>query len=170
MVKYTKEMFVLEKPDFDDISEWDIIAGSSLFDGKLQNKESEKEIIFGYANALNCITDKIQGQNHDIGNMIIIRSNSLAMPFVFLARHTLELCLKYLCVVLNIKYEHKHGLIVLWNKISEKLYKPSQRDYFNGLNALLVLLKILIVMGHIRDIQKTIVVSYIIQSLNSLIP
>lgn len=47
----------------------------------------------------------------------MVRINSLAIPFIFLARHTVELALKYICRLLNIEYQSRHSLALLLDKI-----------------------------------------------------
>lgn len=123
MVKYTKEMFVRNGFDGYISNDWDIIACSSIFKEEFKDNEAEKEIILGYANALNCIAESLLKQNHSSNVVMTFRTNSLAIPFIFLARHTVELTLKYICGLLNIKYKPKHNLIPLWDEIIAAFYK-----------------------------------------------
>ena len=123
MVKYAKEMFVRNGFDGYISNEWDIIACSSIFKEEFKDNEAEKEIILGYANALNCIAESLLKQNHSSNVVMTFRTNSLAIPFIFLARHTVELTLKYTCKLLNIKYKPRHNLIPLWDEIIATFYK-----------------------------------------------
>lgn len=120
MTKYTKEMFVRDGVEKYITNEWDIIASASIFKKEYKDKEAEKEVILGYANALNCIADSLLKQNHSSAVIMTLRTNSLTIPFIFLARHTVELSLKYICRLLNIECKPKHGLITLWDKIIER--------------------------------------------------
>lgn len=130
MVKYTKEMFVRSEFDGYISNDWDIIACSSIFKKEYKDNEAEKEVILGYANALNCIADSLLKQNHSPVVIMTLCTNSLTIPFIFLARHTVELTLKYICRLLNIEYKPRHGLITLWDKIVEKFneYDCIQND------------------------------------------
>ena len=120
MSTYTKEMFVKNKFDGYITNGWDIVTSSSIFKDEFKSDEAEKEIILGYANALNCIANSLLEQNHSETIVMTIRINSLTIPFIFLARHTVELTLKYLCRILNIEFPNKHRLMTLWNKITAK--------------------------------------------------
>lgn len=120
MTKYTKEMFVRDGFDKYITNEWDIIASSSIFKEEFKDNEAEKEVILSYANALNCIADSLLKQNHSPAVVMTFRTNSLTIPFIFLARHTVELILKYICSLLIIEYKPRHSLIALWNKIIER--------------------------------------------------
>lgn len=120
MMKYTREMFVRDKFDKDITNEWDIVTSASIFKKEYKDNEAEKEVILGYANALNCIADSLLKQNHSPVVVMTLRTNSLTIPFIFLARHTVELTLKYICRLLNIECKPKHGLITLWDKIIER--------------------------------------------------
>lgn len=120
MTKYTKEMFVRDGFEKYITNEWDIIASASILKKEYKDKEAEKEVILGYANALNCIADSLLKQNHSSAVIMTLRTNSLTIPFIFLARHTVELSLKYICRLLNIECKPKHGLITLWDKIIER--------------------------------------------------
>lgn len=116
MTKYTREMFVRGGFDKYITNEWDIVTSASIFKEEFKTDEAEKEVTLGYANALNCIADSLLKQNHSS----TLRTNSLTIPFIFLARHTVELTLKYICKLLNVECKPKHGLITLWDKIIEK--------------------------------------------------
>ena len=130
MTKYNKKMFVRDKFDNYITDEWDIVASSSSFKEEFKNDESEKEVILSYANALNCITQSLLQQNHSPILVMTIRTNSLTIPFIFLARHTVELTLKYICKLLNITFPPKHKLMNLWKKIVERFntFESTKRD------------------------------------------
>ena len=123
MVKYTKEMFVRDNFDKCLTNEWDIITSASIFKEEFKSNEAEKEVILGYANALSCIADSLLKQNHSFKVIMTFRTDSLTIPFIFLARHTVELTLKYFCRLLNIDFPPKHSLISLWNKIITRFDK-----------------------------------------------
>lgn len=123
MTKYSREMFVRDNFKGYISDEWDIVSPSTIFKDEYKNDESEKEVVLSYANALNCVTDSLLKQNHSGGAILMVRINSLAIPFIFLARHTVELALKYICRLLNIEYQSRHGLKILWDKIVAKLYE-----------------------------------------------
>lgn len=127
MAKYTKEMFISNKLDKFIPNEWDIVAPSVIFKDEYKNDEAEKEVILGYANALNCIANSLLKQNHSPAVVMTLRTNSLTIPFIFLARHTVELSLKYICELLNIEYKPKHSLITLWNDIIIKFNKYNHK-------------------------------------------
>ena len=120
MARYTKEEFVREKFDEKITNEWDIFSLSSIFNKEYIEEEAKEEIILSYANALNCIAQSLLKQNHAPITIMTFRRNSLTIPFVFLARHTVELTLKYICDLVNIRYEPKHGLLILWDKFIQK--------------------------------------------------
>lgn len=120
MTKYTREMFFRDGFDKYITNEWDIVTSASIFKDEFKPDEAEKEVILGYANALNCIADSLLKQNHSSVVIMTLRTNSLTIPFIFLARHTVELTLKYICRLLNIEYKPRHGLIILWDKIIER--------------------------------------------------
>ncbi len=127
MVKYTKEFFVSNKININGNDEWDIINFSSIFLKKYKADEAEKGIILSYANALDCITDSLLKQNHSNSAKIKIeiKRNSLTIPFIFLARHTVELTLKFFCKCLNIKHKPNHKLMDLWNAIMENHHESN---------------------------------------------
>ena len=111
MAKYTKEMFVRDGFDKYITNEWDVVAASSIFKEEFKDNEAEKEVILAYANALQCIAESLLKQNHSPDVVMTFRTNSLTIPFIFLARHTVELTLKYICRLLNIEYKPKHSLM-----------------------------------------------------------
>ena len=113
-------MFFRDGVDKYITNEWDIVTSASIFKDEFKPDEAEKEVILGYANALNCIADSLLKQNHSSVVIMTLRTNSLTIPFIFLARHTVELTLKYICRLLNIEYKPRHGLIILWDKIIER--------------------------------------------------
>lgn len=117
MVRYTKKMFVRDGFDGYISNDWDIIACSSIFKEEFKDNEAEKEVILSYANALNCIANSLLKQNHSPEVVMTFRTNSLTIPFIFLARHTVELTLKYICRLLSIGCRPKHNLIPLWDEI-----------------------------------------------------
>ena len=135
MTKYTKEMFISNKLDKFIPNEWDIVAPSVIFKDEYKNAEAEKEVILGYANALNCIANSLLKQNHSLDIVMTFRTNSLTIPFIFLARHTVELTLKYICSLLNIEYKPKHSLITLWDDIIATFnkYNSIQDDSFDDI-------------------------------------
>lgn len=81
MVKYTKEMFVRSGFDGYISNDWDIIACSSIFKKEYKDNEAEKEVILGYANALNCIADSLLKQNHSPVVIMTLCTNSLTILF-----------------------------------------------------------------------------------------
>ena len=124
MGKYTREMFVADNLDLNNnLREWDLLTTASIFKNEYKDTEAEKEIILSYANALNCIANSLMSQNHSEKIMMTLRTNSLTIPFMFLARHTVELTLKFLCSKLRIEYKPIHNLSYLWNQILEYLSK-----------------------------------------------
>ena len=135
MAKYTKEMFVRDRFDKYITNEWDMIASSSILKEEFKDNEAEKEVILSYANTLNCIADSLLKQNHSPDVVMTFRTNSLTIPFIFLARHTVELTLKYICRLLNIEYKPKHSLITLWDDIIATFnkYNSIQDDSFDDI-------------------------------------
>lgn len=123
MSRYTKEMFVTNELYNRNLYEWDIVASSTLFKNEFKQEEADQEIILSYANALNCIAHSLILQNHNAEAIMLFRRNSLSIPFIFLARHTVELVLKYLCKCLSIKYIPQHKLMKLWEEIMGILVK-----------------------------------------------
>ena len=117
MGKYSREMFVVGKINSYDTNNWDMVTASSIFKDEFKKNEADVEIILGYANALNCIAESLFKQNHPSNGIVTLRRDSLTIPFIFLARHTVELSLKYLCNILNLEYPPRHRLIKLWDKI-----------------------------------------------------
>lgn len=130
MTKLTKKTFVLDKLDKHNMYEWDLVASSSIFKDEYKQDEAEKGVIYSYANALECITESLIKQNHSPEAILTIRHDSLTIPFIFLARHTVELSLKYVCRLLDIEYAPKHSLMILWDKILLKFQniEPLQND------------------------------------------
>ena len=123
-MKFTKEMFVINNFNGNMIHEWDMVSASSIFKSEYKQQEADEEIILSYANALNCITESLLKQNHTQKGIMTVQKDSLTIPFIFLARHTVELILKHLCYNLKIEYKPKHSLMILWDNILEKI-----RDY-----------------------------------------
>ena len=121
MAKYTKEMFIRDKYNRQMENEWDIVTITSIYKEELKKNEAERGVILSYANALNCITNSLIQQNHSSICCMKIGLDSLTIPLIFLARHTLELVLKYLCNLLNIEYKPKHGLVILWDQIVPRI-------------------------------------------------
>lgn len=123
MAKYTREMFILDKFDNNEFitREWDIVASSAIFKEEYRKDEAEKEVVLSYANALNCIAASILNQNHSSAAFIEFRVDSLTIPFIFIARHTVELALKYMCRLLDIECLNRHSLMSLWDKILKRL-------------------------------------------------
>lgn len=128
-------MFVRDSFNKYITNEWDIIASSSIFKEEFKDNEAEKEVILGYANALNCIANSLLKQNHSPTVIMTLRTDSLTIPFIFLARHTVELTLKYICKLLNIEYKPKHNLITLWDAIivAFNKYNSTQDDNFDDI-------------------------------------
>ncbi len=128
-------MFVRDSFNKYITNEWDIIASSSIFKEEFKDNEAEKEVILGYANALNCIADSLLKQNHSPAVIMTLRTDSLTIPFIFLARHTVELTLKYICKLLNIEYKPKHNLTTLWDAIivAFNKYNSTQDDIFDDI-------------------------------------
>lgn len=143
MTKYTREMFVRDGFDKYITNEWDIVTSASIFKEEFKSDEAEKEVILGYANALNCIADSLLKQNHSSVVIMTLRTNSLTIPFIFLARHTAELTLKYICRLLNIEYKPRHGLITLWDKIIERFneYNCIKNDNFDDIKTFICALE-----------------------------
>lgn len=123
MNKYTRDMFILDKLTGKVNGFWDMVMPAAIFKDEFKSDEAEIETVLSYANALNCITNELLKQNHSPTTPMVLNRNSLALPFIFLARHTVELSLKYLCNVLNLEYQFKHRLITLWDKIVDYINK-----------------------------------------------
>ena len=123
--KFIRETFIKDSIDLKapDLVNWDMVAVSSMFREEIKDDETEKEVIKGYANAVNCITESIKNQNHPNGVIMALPSNSLIIPFIFLVRHTNELILKYLRKVLRLNTPNKHGLVNLWQEIKATVSK-----------------------------------------------
>ena len=106
MAKFTKDMFVINKLDPINLTkDWELLTTASIFKEEYQDKEAEKEIILSYANALNCINNALISQNHSEITIMTFRTNSLAIPFIFLARHTVELVFKFLFNIIQIAFK-----------------------------------------------------------------
>lgn len=108
---------------------------SSLYKKEYKDDENEKEVINGYANAVDCIANGIKVQNHPGVGVLAFRSISLVVPFIFLGRHTVELILKYLRKCLGLNTPNKHGLLYLWDEIEKTLIEanPSVTEAIAGL-------------------------------------
>ena len=119
--KLSRESFVKDSLDLrsSDLFNWDMLIVSSIFKEDLKGDESEKEVIKGYANAVNCIATAIKHQNHPNARVLAFRCDSLMVPFLFLVRHTVELILKYLRRMLKLSSPNKHGLLSLWVEIEK---------------------------------------------------
>ncbi|HBO65436.1 MAG TPA: hypothetical protein DD628_01975 [Clostridiales bacterium] len=132
MQKYTIESFVRDSLDMNspDLFNWDMVFVSSILKKEYKSDGSEKEVINGYANAVNCIANEIKIQNHSDAGVLIVRSNSLVIPFIFLCRHTVELILKYLRKQLSLQNPNKHSLRYLWGDIEKAIIesKPSEKE------------------------------------------
>lgn len=143
--KLTRETFIKDSIDLTspDLCNWDMVIVSSLFRPELKVDESEKEIINGYANAVNCIAESIKRQNHFNGVIVALRNNSLIIPFIFLVRHTTELILKYLRKMLRLNTPNKHGLVNLWQEIKEIISKAdiTVADVLEDLNVFIMALE-----------------------------
>ena len=111
---FIKDYLDPKSPDF---FEWDMVSVATIFKEEFQAEESEHGVIQGYANAVNCIAIAISTQNHTRGIMTLLRNDSMVIPFIFLARHTTELVLKYVSKYLGLQTPNKHGLLQLWDKI-----------------------------------------------------
>lgn len=127
MKNFTRDMFLRDHLDIKspDLFNWDMFPVSSILKKELRADEAEREIINGYANAVNSLLKEIHNQNHPTPNELIITSNSLIIPFVFLCRHTIELIIKYLRRQLNLPSQNKHKLINLWNDVEKAILKES---------------------------------------------
>ena len=135
--KFTRESFVKDSLDLKspDLFNWDMLIVSSIFKEELKGEESEKEVIKGYANAVNCIANEIKNQNHFNGMVLAFRRDSLMIPFIFLIRHTVELILKYLRKVLGLQNLNRHGLLSLWDEIEKNVLEQnnSVKDMLDGI-------------------------------------
>lgn len=132
MLKFERNFFINDSLDLNspELFNWDMVLISSLYKKEYKDDESEKEIINGYANAVNCIANEIKVQNHPNIGVLTFRSNSLVVPFIFLCRHTVELILKYLRKCLGLDTPNKHGLQGLWDEIEKKLIEanPTEKE------------------------------------------
>lgn len=137
MLKFERDSFVKDNLDLSspDLFNWDMILVSSLYKKEYKDDENEKEVINGYANAVDCIANGIKVQNHPGVGVLAFRSNSLVVPFIFLCRHTVELILKYLRKCLGLNTPNKHGLLYLWDEIEKTLIEanPSVTEAIAGL-------------------------------------
>lgn len=137
MLKFERDSFIIDNLDSHspDLFNWDMVLVSSLYKKEYKDDENEKEVINGYANAVNCIANEIKVQNHPSIGELVFRSNSLVVPFIFLCRHTIELILKYLRKCLGLNAPNKHGLIYLWDGIEKTLIEanPSVKEAIDGL-------------------------------------
>ncbi len=122
--KFTRETFLSDylQMGTTDVFNWDMVYVSALFKEEFKDDESEKEVVKGYANAVNCIAKAIQKQNHPIKGVLEFRMDSLMIPFIFMVRHTVELILKYLRKRLSLQKSRKHNLVNLWRG-SKGLFK-----------------------------------------------
>lgn len=104
MLKFERDSFIKDNLDLHspDLFNWDMVLVSSLYKKEYKADENEKEVINGYANAVDCIANGIKVQNHPGVGVLAFRSNSLVVPFIFLCRHTVELILKYLNICENV--------------------------------------------------------------------
>lgn len=127
MLKFERDYFIKENLDLHspDLFSWDMVLVSSLYKKEYKADENEKEVINGYANAVDCIANEIKVQNHPGVGVLAFRSNSLVVPFIFLCRHTVELILKYLRKCLGLNTPNKHGLLYLWDEIEKTLIEAN---------------------------------------------
>lgn len=145
MLKFERDFFIRDNLDWHstDLFNWDMVLVSSLYKKEYKNDENEKEVINGYANAVDCIANEIKVQNHPSVGVLAFRSNSLVMPFIFLCRHTIELILKYLRKHLGLSSPNKHGLLYLWDGIEKALIQanPSVKEAIRGLREYIAVLE-----------------------------
>ena len=127
MLKFERDSFIKDNLDlhFPDWFNWDMVLVSSLYKKEYKDDENEKEVINGYANAVDCIANAIKVQNHPRVGVLAFRSNSLVVPFIFLCRHTVELILKYLRKRFGLSNPNKHGLLCLWVGVEKKLIEAN---------------------------------------------
>lgn len=140
MEQLKREDFIRDTIDLNspDCFDWDIISVSPMYKENIRDDMREKEIIQGYANATNCLAKKIKEQNH-CNSGLILRQNSLVLPFIFLCRHTVELTLKYLQKRLNIPSPNKHRLSPLWATIERAIVEniPTKKDDLKGMTTVI---------------------------------
>ena len=111
-------LFVRTSINISESYEWDMLAPYSLLKNEYIDKESEKQIIISYANAVNVLCNEIKQQNHaGAGVVSVLRTNSLTIPFMFLVRHTLELIIKRVRKSCKLPAQRTHNLISLWNDV-----------------------------------------------------
>ena len=135
--KFTRESFLKDSLDLKspDLFNWDMLIVSSIFNEEVKADESEKEVIKGYGNAVNCLASAINNQNHPNAGVLAFRCDSLTVPFIFLVRHTVELILKYLRSMLRVQSPNKHGLLSLWDEIEKIALEQnnSVKDALDGI-------------------------------------
>lgn len=113
-----ESLYVKNKIDLPESIHWDLYAPYALFKKEYIDKESEKEIILSYVNAVNILCNEIKSQNHGgVGVVAVLRANTLTIPFMFLVRHTVELIIKHIRRGCNLPAMPNHHLDKLWNEV-----------------------------------------------------
>ena len=62
MLKFERDSFIKDNLDLHspDLFNWDMVLVSSLYKKEYKNDENEKEVINGYANAVDCIAKRLK--------------------------------------------------------------------------------------------------------------
>lgn len=100
---------------------WDILKVSSLFKEKIRKVYAEKEIIDGYMNALEVVYKELKKQNNPSQGLKPFCLNQMCLPFLYLCRHTIELCMKNFLEYNKITFEQNHSLKKIWKLIQDNI-------------------------------------------------
>jgi hypothetical protein len=101
-------------PDFEPIS------FSCAIKSEHRRKWAEEEIIQSYLMSAKLLANNIRQQNQIIG-IKIFNKESLAIPTIYLCRHSIELSLKNTISKISGHDETGHDLVKLWNKFNKNI-------------------------------------------------
>jgi HEPN domain-containing protein len=126
--------YLRDKVDFGD-SDWDrwiLLRFSSFFEGEVRLERAEIELVESYRLALDMMygaiksdqlscNPRIEEENSVVRpHAMVFKTYSLGIPFLFLARHLIELSIKRFLEANGSEVETGHKISELWAKCKKK--------------------------------------------------
>lgn len=92
---------------------WNIVELSPAMKPEFQMERAKYGVLHAYISAVKYLANDLICSTQAPG-MMILRENSLCIPFLFLCRHTIELALKNAIEKITDQYPKGHRIINLW--------------------------------------------------------
>ena len=100
-----------------EIYDWERLTPTVFLKEGIKCDIAEKEMIMAYLRAAELLYCGLLQSNNPLYHMIVVRSNQICMPFLYVCRHTLELSIKFRIRFQINKTVSGHKLSVLYEKL-----------------------------------------------------